>query len=612
MRRKKEKENDAEKVKKRPLMRNVFFVYQHMRKWLPESITVLVLNTIAVAIAPFIWIVVPKLIIDELQGRARMDWIITVLAVTLIITAAVHFTKEACIGVFRMKMARIRMLFGLELHDKAMNLDYHHAENADTQNLLNRATRNTGNPNHGLGGVMKQSFSLLGYMIGFIGYIGIILSLHPVVLVYLLISVVIIYRLKSKSDKYRYSREDDIRPYERKSRYIGNVLTDFEFGKDTRIYQLKTMLLDKMERLNKRTEGVQKEINTKSLKVELIDTVLVLIRDGIVYAYITYMVLSGKMSFGSFILYATTITGFAVWMLELMRIFTEFRLAARYVDDYLDFMEIENEKILSEPSPLPSGNRLAIHFDNVDFAYPGTEKKVFESLTLDIPAGQKLAVVGVNGAGKTSLIKLLTGLYRPSEGKITIEGTDIATIPLTEHYKLFSVVYQEIKPVAASISENVAASETYDTDRVWDAVQRAGLGDKVNSLGRKLDTPLLKIIEDDGLELSGGENQKLALARALYKNGPIVILDEPTAALDPIAEKDIYESFGDMIDGRTAIFISHRLSSTKFCDKVAYFENGKIEEYGTHYELLALNGKYAHMFNTQAQYYQDQKVEVTA
>lgn len=609
--RKKEKESDAEKVKKRPLMRNVFFVYQHMRKWLPESITVLALNTVAVAIAPFIWIVVPKLIIDELQGSARLDWIITVLAVTLIITAVIHFTKEACIGVFRMKMSRVRMLFGLELHDKAMNLDYHHIENVDTQNSLHRAIQTTANPNHGLGGVMKQSFSLLGYLIGFIGYTGIILTLHPVVLLYLLISVAIIYHLKSKADKYRYSREDDIRPYERKSRYIANVLTDFEFGKDTRIYQLKTMFLDKMERLNRRTESVQKEINTKNLKVDLIDTGLVLIRDGIVYGYITYMVLSGKMSFGSFILYVTTINGFAVWMLELMKNFTEFKLAARYVDDYLNFMEIENEKMKGEPSQAPTGNRLAIHFDNVDFAYPGTEKKVFESLSLDIPAGQKLAVVGVNGAGKTSLIKLLTGLYRPTEGKITIDGTDISSMPLTELYKLFSVVFQEIRPLAASISENVAASESYDTDRVWDAIHRAGLGGKVNSLSRKLDTPILKVIEDDGLELSGGENQKLALARALYKNGPIVILDEPTAALDPIAEKDIYESFGNMIDGRTAIFISHRLSSTKFCDKVAYFEDGKIREYGTHQELLALNGKYAHMFNTQAQYYQEQKMEVT-
>lgn len=166
--------------------------------------------------------------------------------------------------------------------------------------------------------------------------------------------------------------------------------------------------------------------------------------------------------------------------------------------------------------------------------------------------------------------------------------------------------------MAASIAENVAASEIFDEARVWDAIRRAGLSDKVNRLEKGLATPLLKVIEDNGLELSGGENQKLALARALYKNGPIVILDEPTAALDPIAEKDIYESFGDMIDGRTAIFISHRLSSTKFCDRVAYFENGKIVEYGTHDELMAFGGKYAHMFNTQAKYYQEEEMEAIA
>lgn len=597
---------------KRPLMKNIFFVYGHMLKWHPESILMIVLNTFAVSIAPFIWVFVPKLIIDELQGGGRVDWIVKTLAITLVITSVVHFTKEACIGIYRMKMSRIRMLFGLELHGKAMRLDYHHVENVDTQNMLNRASRTTSNPNAGIGGVMRNSFSIFGYLIGFVGYTGIIFSLHPIVLAYLLISVYIVYKLKQKADAYRLSREDDIRPIERKFRYLTRVMTDFEFGKDTRIYQLKDMLLRKMEGFNRHTEGVQKEIFSKYLKVELIDAVLVLLRDGIVYGYIVYMTLSGAMSFGDFILYTTAITGFATWMQEMMHDFTEVKISARYVDDYRDFMDIEDSASPENPEPIPTGKCLSIDFKNVSFAYPGTEKKVFEGLDLHIPAGQKLAVVGVNGAGKTSLIKLLTGLYRPTEGEIHIDNTDISNFPITELYKLFSVAYQEIKPMAASIAENVASSETIDEARVWDAVRRAGLMDKVNRLEKGLETPLLKVIEDNGLELSGGENQKLALARALYKNGPIVILDEPTAALDPIAEKDIYESFGDMIDGRTAIFISHRLSSTKFCDRVAYFENGKIEEYGTHEALMALGGKYAHMFNTQAKYYQEEEMEAIA
>lgn len=594
---------------KRKLFSNALYVCQHMLKWHPESILMIVLNTIAVAIAPFIWVIVPKLIIDELQNASRMDWIIKLLAGTLIITAVVHFTKEACIGIYRMKMSRIRMLFGLELHGKAMNLDYHHVENVDTQNLLHKATRTTSNPNHGIGGVMKYSFSIIGYLIGFIGYMSIILMLHPLVLAYLLISVYGVYKLKLKADEYRLSREDDIRPIERKFRYLTRIMTDFEFGKDIRIYQFKKMLLDKMIKFNTHTESVQSEINSKYMKVEMIDSLLVLLRDGIVYGYIVYLTLSGTMSFGDFILYTTAISGFAVWMQELMRDYTELKLTARYVDDYRDFMDIEGNTDQVKIEPVPPGNRLGIKFENVSFSYPGTEKSIFNNLNLTIPPGQKLAVVGVNGAGKTTLIKLLTGLYRPTVGTISIEDTDIKNIPLIDHYKLFSVVYQEIKPMAASISENVAAAETYHEHKVWDAVHRAGLSEKVKKLDKSLDTQLLKVIENDGLELSGGENQKLALARSLYKNGPIVILDEPTAALDPIAEKDIYESFSDMIDGRTAIFISHRLSSTKFCDKVAYFENGIIEEYGTHDELMKLNGKYAHMFKTQAKYYQSTESE---
>lgn len=605
-----QQKSKKESKHKRSLLQNVIFVYRHMWKWLPDSIGFLLLNTVAVAIAPFVWVVVPKLIIDELSNGGNFDKILIILAVTLLITASVHFTKEACIGIYRMKMARIRMLFGLDLHDKAMRLDYHHVENVETQNLLHRANRTTTNPSFGMGGVMKNAFSILGYIIGFIGYVGIIFSLHPLVLLYLLTSVYLVYKLKNKANAYQLSREDDLRPLERKFRYLTRLMTDFEFGKDVRIYQLKEMLLGKMLHYNQKSEKIQKEVFSKAFKVEMVDAIFVLLRDGIVYGYIAYMTLNGQMSFGDFILYTTAISGFALWMQELMRDLAELKLTARFVDDFRDFMEIVEAPPIENPKALPKGEQLEITFDGVDFVYPGTEQFIFEGLSLKIPAGQKLAVVGTNGAGKTTLIKLLTGLYRPTKGTIKIDNTDIMDFPLTEHYKLFSVVYQEIKPIAASIAKNIAASDDYDEARVWDAAKRSGFIDKVNRLDKKLETPLLKVIEDEGLELSGGENQKLALARALYKDGPIVILDEPTAALDPIAESAIYESFNEMIGGRTAIFISHRLSSTKFCDQIAYFEDGKIVEYGTHETLLAMDGKYAHMFNMQAQYYQSKSEEM--
>jgi len=602
---------DDTTVHKRKLVSNIAYVIQHMKKWHPESIGLILINSIAVAIAPFIWVIVPKLIIDAIDAKQSTAYLMTVLLSTLILASIVYFSKEACIGVYRMKMSRIRMLFGLELHDKAMHLEYHHVENVDTQNTLHRATRTTSNPNHGMGGVMTNIFSLGGYLVGFIGYLGIIFNLHPLVLLYLMASITLLYVRKNKANDYQIQREDDLRPDERKFRYLARIMTDFEFGKDIRIYQMKDMLIAKMCHLNQKTEKVQKEVAHRFLKVELLDALLVLLRDGIVYGYITYLALKGQLSFGDFILYTGTISGFAIWMQELMRLFTQLKLSARYVDDYRDYMDIEDQTVHHTPAALPVGDQLAISFKNVQFKYPDSEKLVFDNLTLEIPAGQKLAVVGTNGAGKTSLIKLLTGLYRPSSGEIHIAGTDISKIPLTEHYKLFSVVYQEIRPLAASIGENVASSESPDEARVWDALKRSGLEPKVKKLGNGLQTPLLKVIHDDGIELSGGENQKLALARALYKNGPIVILDEPTSALDPIAEKDIYESFSDMIGNRTAIFISHRLSSTKFCDKVVYIDDGKIVEYGSHSELMALNGQYAHMFNLQAQYYQE-RPEVTA
>lgn len=593
---------------KRKLSSNIFFVLSHMKKWHPESIIILILNTIAVAVAPFIWVVVPKLVIDELEATASINRVMVILSIAMIVAGLVYFTKEACVGVYRMKMSRVRMLFGLELHEKAMELPYRYVEDSDTQTLLNRATRTTSNPNRGIGGVMKYAGSIVGYILGFVGYTGILLSLHPLVLLYLMLSVYIVYRLRQQSNNYEYEKEEKISFYGRKAKYLSRTMTDFEFGKDTRIYSLKTMLLAKMADHHKKEEKERKDVLKKRFQVNFIDALLVLLRDGIVLGYITYKVLKGEMGFGNFIFYVTAVSGFAVWMQTLMSEFTELKLCARYVDDYRNFMTIEGGELTETKISVPSGDRLSIEFDDVSFKYPGTEKTVFDHLSLEIPAGQKLAVVGINGAGKSTLIKLLTGLYRPNSGVIRIDDIDTSKLSLTSLYQLFSVVFQEIKPLAGSIAQNVASSEIYDEQKVRVALERAGLMEKVESLDKRIETPLLKIIEDDGLELSGGENQKLALARALYKNGPIVILDEPTAALDPVAEKNIYESFSDMIDGRTAIFISHRLSSTKFCDKVAYFENGVIAEYGTHDELMLLGGKYAHMFHTQAQYYQSEEV----
>ena len=238
------------------------------------------------------------------------------------------------------------------------------------------------------------------------------------------------------------------------------------------------------------------------------------------------------------------------------------------------------------------------------FRYPGAEKYVFRHLNLTIHKGERLAVVGVNGAGKSTLVKLMTGLYDVTEGEIRINGIPIGEFDKKALYSMFSAVFQDVNILAFTLEENVACRrEGIDHGRVEQALERAGLGETVKALPKGVEQMMLKVVEEDGALLSGGQNQKLAIARALYKDAPMVIMDEPTAALDPLAEAEIYENFDSLVKGRTALYISHRLASTRFCDHIAMFDHDGLREYGTHEELMARRGSYYEMFTVQGKYY---------
>ena len=255
--------------------------------------------------------------------------------------------------------------------------------------------------------------------------------------------------------------------------------------------------------------------------------------------------------------------------------------------------------------PIPALDKFEFRFENVSFKYPGADKFALKNLNIIVKSGKKLAVVGLNGAGKTTFIKLLLRLYEPTEGHIYLNDVDISTYDRDEYYKLFSPVFQEVILFAYPLYLNVSMNTVAETDkeRAIKCLEQAGMKEKVAELKNGVDTEVLKVVEDDGVDFSGGEKQKIALARALYKNAPVIVLDEPTAALDALAEAKLYQDFDKMVEGKTAIYISHRLSSTQFCDDVAMFKDAELVEYGTHESLLKAGGPYSEMFNVQAQYY---------
>lgn len=330
------------------------------------------------------------------------------------------------------------------------------------------------------------------------------------------------------------------------------------------------------------------------------------LQNGVAYFFLLKMVLEGSLSASEFLLYFTAISGFTTWVTGILENCGTIYDQTQGIGAVVAYVEGSEQFRFAGGRPLPDTTVCELRLEDVSFRYPGAEKDLFSHLNLTIRPGEKLAVVGLNGAGKTTLVKLLCGFYDPTEGKVTLNGIDIREFNRQEYYGLLCAVYQDFSLLDVTIAENVAqAAEHIDESKVWHCLKMAGLSDFVKSLPDGLLTHVGRDVYLDGILLSGGQTQRLMLARALYKGGPLLVLDEPTAALDPIAESDIYQKYNEMSAGKTSLFISHRLASTRFCDRILFLADGKIAEEGTHEALLAKGGAYAALYQVQSRYYQE-------
>ncbi|BDS16618.1 ABC transporter ATP-binding protein [Clostridium perfringens] len=563
--------------------------------------------TILASIAPFIGIFLPKFLIDELLGQRRIEIILMTLIGFFLLSSVVNYSIAWLRCAYSPRVTKIRTDYITMISDKIMKMDFKNTEDPEVLNKIKSVMNAVMSNNTGVEGVYHTLLGLFGRLTAFVGYISIVLFLSPWILLFLIINVLISYALTMRVKKYEYSQKEKAADKDRRTFYVFDTMYDFAYGKDIRIYDLKNILIDKFKKLRGERIDISKDVQGKQLKVKIVDVILLVIRECVVYGYLIYNVLFIGMGIGDFTMYFSTINGFGDWMKGILDDLANIKAQNMYLDDMREFLEIKSEN-KEKTRDIPIDSSYEIEFKNVSFKYPKTDKYIYKNLSLKIKKGQRLAIVGINGAGKTTFVKLLCRLYEPTSGEILINGVNIKDFSKEEYYKILSVVFQDIKTFAFTVAENVSLENLEDVDRekVLHCIEKAGVGDKINSLKKGIDTSLLKILDGEGIELSGGENQKLALARALYKNGKIVILDEPTSALDAVAEYNIYKGFDELIGDKTAIYISHRLASTKFCDVIAFFENGEIVEYGTHEELLKKNGKYSDMFNIQAQYYKEE------
>jgi len=598
---------DNNKKHKKNIMTNIWFLVRRVWKWDKTLFFYLGLFTIALAVVPFIDMFAPKFLIEELMGGKRTEVLFSIVLGYFIVSAIMNYLSTYSEGIFSPSLIGIGFNFNNLIYEKCMEMDFKYTEDPKILNDIETSKRAVSS----IEGVFRKLFKVFATCFAFLGYSAIVFTLNPWVLLYLIVNVFIIYYLTIRAKEYEYGKKDNISELNRKGKYINNLMHNFAYGKDIRIFSLSKWIADKFKVIKNEEVEIQRDIKYKYFKISIADVFLLLIREGIAYAYLIYRVLYDGMSIGNFTLYFATIAGFAAWMQKLLEDLAYINAQNLYISDFRNFLDSNLKIEKSNYIDIPQANTYEIEFKNVSFKYPGSERYIYKNLSLRIKKGQRVAIVGVNGAGKTTFVKLLTRLYEPTEGQILLNGVDISTFNKKEYYKLFSVVFQEIKVFAFSIAENIAlnSKEKIDRKKVLKSIQKSGIGEKINSLEKGIDTPLLKILDSSGIELSGGENQRLALARGLYKDGAVIVLDEPTAALDPIAEYNIYKGFDSMIGDKTAVYISHRLASTRFCDVIAFFEDGEIKEYGTHDELLSKNGRYAEMFNVQASYYKEENLE---
>lgn len=512
---------------------------------------------------------------------------------------------------------------------KILDVDYAVLETAEGKKLADGARSSYERDWFGWNRIMDMFTPFVFNLLGIVIYTVILIPKCPWVLpVFAVMSVMNLLLERKISRKGWGKHRDVVNEVDSRTNYFFQRSTSATDGKDIRLFRMEEWFSSIMDFLIRKRLRVWKRIEMAYFIPNFSDTVWTLIRDLIAYGVLVNLFLEGKLDAASFTLYLGVITGFAGWLNGgnmgegFVRANSEMMRCSGWISSYRSFLalwspyedaenaDVENEgrhrhRNCSDEAGMEQG--VTIEFRNVCFRYPEAEKDVIHNLNLKVQAGENIALVGVNGAGKTTLVKLLCGFYRPDSGQILINDRDIQEYPAGSYRELLGAVFQDMMIMAASVAENVACcrEEEIDKERLWQVLRLADIEERIKSLPKQEKTMVTNFLDKDGILFSGGETQRIILARALYKDAPLLLLDEPTSALDPIAETAIYEKYHTLSKGKTTIFISHRLASTKFCNRILFFEDGEIQEDGTHEELMEKHGRYAEMFSIQSQYYKE-------
>lgn len=588
-------------------------------------------------ISTFSGVFLASLVIDGVTGGKPVSYLFTAAAIVCGVELVSQLIR--CINNSRQQAhdTTYRQNVGSAIWRKVLNMDYAKVEDISTRNKLDNAktysrqgdrsisaltSHLTGIVNGiltmGLGVALAapilfshseritdfRSFLLSGW--------GVITVLAICAAQELLQSLVLIPQTEKAMDRM-YTDTEGLQASRERDFYRNYTTNNYRNGKSIRLYNEQQLIEEKHWKAHSIIMKIYRKCFADVTKWVVIMNSIDIVAYLILYAFAIFRAVNGAMTAGEVVAFVMYFTRIQYALENVSQNFGSMLTKSQMWTQVFDFLDIPDEKYKGTiPTEKRDDNEYEFEFKHVYFKYPDSEEYVLKDINLKWRIGEKMALVGKNGCGKSTLVKLLCRLYDPTEGEITLNGIDIKKYKYEEYMALFSVVFQDSKLFSFSLAENVAADTDYDSERVTDCVIRAGLGKRLENMEKGIETCLYKDFDENGVEISGGEAQKLCLARAIYKGSPFIVLDEPTAALDPISEHDIYTKFNGIVGTRTAIYISHRLSSCRFCDEITVMENGRIAERGNHNELIEKGGVYKSLWTAQAEYYKDTAGELFA
>lgn len=568
-----------------------------------------ILMILVESVGPFVSIIGTKYLVNEIAYENNRDiqkiifWVVFICLGTLIYKVGDKFLNEKSYN----EAQKINRLLATKLSEHTLKMKFADTEEPKILDMIKQAAKALDETAVVIG-ITRGFVQIVTGILVFTGVIALVISSSPLALIPAIISFVVTTRTTLKGNEIDKGFFEKIAAESRGRDYFEDELSEKRYAQDIRVYDAGDLILDEQLKQGKNIVGLVKKQFSNKIGILMGSRIATSLCQASMYMIIGIDVLLQKVTIGEFSSLIQAALQFSSSLNSISNGYGQIEYTCSLMVKYMEFVEIveEFEWKNQEELDVISENieDITIEFRNVSFKYPNTDLYVLKDINTVIHNREHISIVGENGAGKTTFVKLLCRLYDVTEGEILINGKNIQSININDYLKLLSVVFQDFKLLAFSIKDNITLGESVDSGEIMQLCELGGISEWVNGTDKKLDTILYKMFDASGIEPSGGEAQKIAIVRALYKNSPIVILDEPTAALDPISEYEIYQHFDGLVGGKTAIYISHRLSSCKFCDRIIVFGNGTIVEDGTHRELLEREGGiYAKMYDTQAKHY---------